>query len=141
MPLNENDRKCDLCIGSLNARGLNKAVKRKSVFDWATRNRFDILYLQETFSTKDVESQWRKEWGGHIIYAHGTNHSKGTMVLFKPDFDGRIISEICDINGRYIIVKLEMNEQKFTMLNIYVPSKEHEKITFFYRLKKHFKLY
>ena len=126
--------KCDLCIGSLNARGLNNARKRKSIFQWAMKNKFDVFFVQETYSNIDIESQWKNEWGGEIIFSHGTNHSKGSMIMFKPGFSGTFVSKKCDRNGRYVISEIEKDDVKFTLVNVYAPNKENEKKLFFHEL-------
>ena len=69
---------------SLNVRGLNQMRKRRQLFRWRHNNKFDIIFLQETFSSRDIETVWKSEWGGDILYSHGTNHSRGVMILFNP---------------------------------------------------------
>ena len=85
---------------SLNARGLNKARKRRQLFRWLHNYKFDVIFLQETYSTPNVELIWKSEWGGDIIHSHGTNHSKGVAILFNPKLDIRIGSSEADKNGR-----------------------------------------
>ena len=68
---------------SWNVRGINDETKRKSVFRFLRNTKSDVMLLQETYSTKEVETKWTREWGNSIIFAHGTNHSKGVMILFK----------------------------------------------------------
>ena len=133
---NDKDKnKGDLCIGSLNVRGLNNPKKRKSVFNWATKNAFDVIFFQETYSDYECENEWRQEWGGSIIFAHGTKHSRGTMILLKPGFECKIMSEKCDNNGRYIIATMEIDNYMFTFMNVYAPNKPSEKSIFFDELK------
>lgn len=65
-----------LSFCSLNVRGLNQARKRRRVFRWLHNQKFDVAFLQETYSSKSVEEIWKAEWGGKIYYSHGTTHSK-----------------------------------------------------------------
>ncbi len=95
-----NKANSDVSIGSINVRGINDFVKRNSMFKWVRKNDFDITLLQETFSSFENEDVWRREWGGKIIFAHGTNHSKGTMILIKQNFDLKILQEKLDDHGR-----------------------------------------
>lgn len=62
---------------SVNSRGLNKAPKRRTVFR-----------------------------GGEVFFSHGTNHSKGTMILIKPKINCKVEKQICDKNGRFLIFLL-----------------------------------
>ena len=40
---------------SLNARGLNKSVKRRKLFRWLHIRKFDVIFLQETYS----DASWK----------------------------------------------------------------------------------
>ena len=63
----------DLKIGSLNVRGLNENLKRQAIFTWANKNKFDILFLQETYSSIDIQDKWKHEWGGTSFMPMGQN--------------------------------------------------------------------
>ena len=52
-----------------NVRGLNEKEKRTSIFNF-TKSKADIVFLQETHSTKLTEKKWEDEWGGKCIYSH-----------------------------------------------------------------------
>ena len=71
----------NLKIVSLNVRGLQKKKKRTSIFNWCRKSKPDLILLQETHSTKDVEIKWQHEWGGNILYSHGLNNSRGVAIL------------------------------------------------------------
>ena len=62
-------------ISSLNCNGIRELNKRRQLFSWLTDKHFDIIYLQETHSTKTDEINWKQEWGGEICFAHGTSNS------------------------------------------------------------------
>ena len=40
-----------------------------------------MAFLQETFSTPEVEQFWSKEWGDNVIWNSGQNNSKGVAIL------------------------------------------------------------
>ena len=61
------------------------------------------MLLQETYSAKEVEAKWTREFCNSILFAHGTNHSKGVMILFKKGIDIEVKSCYRDTNGRFII--------------------------------------
>ena len=122
---------CDLFVGSLNVRGINNPQKRRSIFKWVTKNNFDVTLLQETYSSKDNELEWNNEWKGHIVFSHGSKHSKGTMIMFRKGFDFVIKREKCDTSGRFIILEIEIEGHTFIIVNVYAPNKEGEKKRFF----------
>lgn len=75
----------ELKILSLNVRGLNKTTKRRQIFRWLHQQNSDVVYLQETYSSPQTIKLWEPEWGGKIVESHGSSHSRGVMILFKPN--------------------------------------------------------
>ena len=134
------NQQCSNAISFLswNVRGINDETKRKSVFRFLRNTKSSVMLLQETYSTKEVETRWTREWGNRIIFAHGTNHSKGVMILFKIGIDFEIKSCYRDTNGRFIICVLTINDMLYTISNIYAPDKEKEQVDFFHELKNAF---
>ena len=91
---------------SLNVRGLNQARKRRKLFRWFHNYKFDVIFLQETYSTQNVEAIWKSQWGGSIIYSHGRNHStERCAIFFTPKLDVCIGSSEADKNGRYLLLE------------------------------------
>ena len=90
---------------SLNARGIRDYFKRKSIFTWVKQQNTDIVFLQETHSTPDIENEWKFQWQGKMLFAHGTNHSRGVLILFNNELHFEIKSEYIDTEGRYILVE------------------------------------
>ena len=116
---------------SLNARGLNQARKRRQLFRWLHNTKFDIVFLQETYSSKCVENAWKSEWGGKIYFCHGTNHSRGVMIMFNPKLDALVDSVEVDKNGRYLLLQTTISDTTFQLCNIYSPNNSSDQITFF----------
>ena len=44
---------------SLNVRGIRSFEKRKAILNWLFKQNADICFLQETYSTEEVEIQWK----------------------------------------------------------------------------------
>lgn len=126
----------DFKVGSLNARGLNDVTKRISIFNYIKRNSFDVCYIQESYSSLDCEKRWKDEWGGHIVFSHGSTHSKGALILIKPNFDITIHCETNDENGRFNILNVGIQDQKYILINIYSPNKDKEKELFWNKLNQ-----
>ena len=64
---------------------------------------------------------WRHEWGAEIISAHGTSDAAGVAVLFKRGVDCKVHSKFLDPQGRYIILKAEIRDKTFVLINVYAP--------------------
>ena len=56
---------------SINTRGISNDIKRRAIFDYHRCNA-DLLIMQETHSTPEIENVWENEWGGKTIFSHGT---------------------------------------------------------------------
>ena len=76
---------------SLNVRGIYNFRKRRAMFTWCRKQKA-VIFLQETHSTKNSESQWKKEWDSLISFSHGTSNARRVPVLLKSKLDSaRII--------------------------------------------------
>ena len=109
---------------TLNVRGIGNQKKRRAIFD---HYRFlsDFLVLQETHSSKEIEQIWESEWGGRIIYSHGTTNARGVAILISKEFRTKVRNIETDEDGRYIIVDLhEIDEVIVTVVGIYAPNKD-----------------
>ena len=93
---------------SVNVHGIRTYVKRQKMFTWLSRKTADIIFLQETYSSVDIEKVWQREWKGDIVFSHGTNHSKGVAMLFKGNVDYEVKHCKTDKNGRYIIMDVDI---------------------------------
>ena len=100
-------------------------LKRRAIFNFY-RSMTDILILQETHSTSEVEEQWLREWGGRAIFSHGTSTSRGVCILFKKHFYCNITNISKDINGRYLACEIETESNfKAALIGIYAPNEDN----------------
>ena len=90
-------------IVSLNARGLRSLTERKAIMMWLQKQKADIAFLQETYSTKDVENIWRSQWNGSLFFSHRTEHARGVLVYVRKDLDFQLKNLHTDANGRFIL--------------------------------------
>ena len=105
-------------------------VKRNVVFRWLKHHKFDIIYLQETHSTEELKPKWKNEWSGKSFMAHGSNRSRGCMVLFNDQLDVNVKSVKADDNGRFVIINCDIYDQEFILTNVYAPNTEGEQVRF-----------
>ena len=71
-----------------------------------------------------------------MFFSHGTNHSKGVMILINPSLECKIEKCITDKNGRFIILKLSFDEQSIVLVNIYAPNDVQQQLKFFSTLNQ-----
>ena len=94
------------------------------------------VFLQETYSTEDVESIWKTQWQDKLYFSHGSNHSCGVMILVKDDVDFKLNSIISDDQGRYVIIEAEVQGSLFLFVNIYAPNSVQDQCCFYDNLNK-----
>lgn len=116
-----------LTFNSFNARGLGEAKKRRSIFKWLKDLHKGVFLIQETHSQPSIEKVWEKEWGNTIIFSHGTSKSRGVAVLFSKQLDVCIHKTVTDVNGRYILLEMDIDNNPLVLMNIYAPTKDKPK--------------
>ena len=120
------EAKTDFNVISLNVRGLRSLNKRRGIFLWLTKQKADIVFLQETYSTFQDENFWKTQWKGRMLFSHGSSHSKGALILVRQglDFEQKTIE--CDSNsGRFIFLEALVQGSLFLFVNLYAPNKVH----------------
>ena len=116
-----------LTLISLNVRGVRESIKRKRILEWCKVKGGDIIFLQETYSTPDVETRWRSELESSLIYfSHGTSHSRGVLVSIASKLNINICDFKIDRDGRFIIIKGEIRGAKILFGNFYFPTRDKE---------------
>ena len=117
----------ELKIYCLNVRGLKSdTVKRKKIFANFNKYKSDIVFLQETHSTNEIETTWAKDWNGQIIYRHGSSRSRGVVIMINKSLIDHIKNIQRDTEGRWLIVELQQNNISYTLINIYAPTQNDE---------------
>ena len=117
----------------MNVRGI-----KKRILEWCKHKQGDIVFLQETYSTPEVEARWRLEMGGSVYFSHGTNHSRGVLMRIAPNMNINVKELNIDEDGRYIIFKGDIQGTKIIFGNVYLPTRDKvkEQINFLDNLEK-----
>ena len=123
---------------SLNVRGLNSSRKRRQVFRWLHQQQSDIIFLQETYSSPESIKRWETEWGGKIASSHGSSHSRGVMILFKPRLDVDLEKITTDNIGRCILAETIIDGTRIVLVNIYAPNDATQQVVFLRDVSKQF---
>ena len=118
------------CI-SLNVRGL-RDKKKRTLFLFLKEKQYDIIFIQETHCGTDEDlQQWSKEWEGPAFWSKGDTNSKGTAVLLRKGSNIDVKKSLADLNGRYVIIDAEIDDELYILCNIYAPNKGDERKLFF----------
>jgi len=123
-----------LKLVSLNVRGISNCTKRRTIYTWCRKQKGDFVFLQETHSKKETEVQWKNEWGGEILFLHGSPNSCGTAISIRNNRNYSVLSTTRDPLGRFIILKIQIDDKVYVLINIYAPNKGKDVIQFFRKL-------
>ena len=95
-----------------------------------------MCFLQETYSTEDPENLqlWKSQWPGEIYFAHGSIHSRGVAILIRKGFDFELNSLRSDEEGSYLILKANIQDVAFLLINVYAPNITTKQSLFFQTL-------
>ena len=63
-----------------------------------------MLIIQETHSCVEIENLWQNEWGGKIIFSHGTTNARGVAICCTNEVFKNVQNVFVDTEGRMIIV-------------------------------------
>ena len=74
------------------------------------------------------------EWGGKIYYSRGSPNSCGLAVLIRNGFNCTIQNTIIDPSGRFIALKVDIEDKLYVLINIYAPNKDKVTCKFFKNL-------
>ena len=102
-----------LSIYSQNCRGLNSMEKRRDVFHYLKKKKYDIICLQDVHLEETMELYVKSEWGFRLYISPYKSNSREVMVLINNTFE----QEIGRINKRTIMVLYRSPEQ--TALHTY----------------------
>ena len=120
----------NLKIATLNCRGINDQVKRKTLFEAFAESDFSVIFLQETkldpSQHHDIFLEWKK---GPICLNSVFGKKCGTAVLFNT-FQFKILSDIYDNEGRVISLDVGLSGDKFHLVNCYFPNNSKDKCLF-----------
>ena len=121
----------DLKIVSLNVRGLNDRYKRMTLFKWLKDKKFDIICLQETFCVNNFVKTFDRDWQGSIYHCtSNSTHARGVCIMFRKNINFKLKNLHSSVDGRKILMNIEISDQKYTIANLYSPTIEKEKCDF-----------
>lgn len=112
-------------IVSLNVNGLNMYQKRRKIFRYIRGKDPDMVFLQETYSSKAIEKLWSNEWGRRLYFSHGTTNSRGVACLLSHKFDGQIEGFWNDKEGRFLALQCKISDRSLLFINVYAPNEDN----------------
>ena len=109
-------------IGTYNVRGMRDIKKRSQVYKYVREKSFDVIFLQETHSSRKDQNFWTSQWGGKVVCSHGSSNSRGTAIYFRKNLQFRLKSTYTDDNGRIALAHIELENEDLVLMSIYAPN-------------------
>ena len=122
-------------VCSLNCQGLAAKDKRQRVYLWMKNQQCNVMFIQESHFTENIQSDIQKEFKGQIIFNHGNSQSRGVAILIKDHLNAKIIDVYKDEDGRLIVANVEIEESIYTLVNVYAPNIPRIRNSFFKKVK------
>ena len=112
-----------LKVVSLNVNGLNNPIKRSKVITKFKKEKIQMIFLQETHLSKEEHEKLKKCGYKNTFYSSFNKQSnrRGVAILISNGVKFEMNKEICDKEGRYIVVKGKLEDQVVTLINVYAP--------------------
>ena len=119
--------KFSLC--SFNVRGLGQKIKREQIFTHLHTKQFNVCFLQETNSTKDVEAALAANSPYNFYFSGRSSSSSGICIMIDKQTDYDFVEHIEIIPGKIQALKVKMYERNVVFINVYGPNADDK--TFF----------
>ena len=111
---------------SYNTQGLQGIEKRVDIFEYLKNMRQDIYCLQDTHFIKENEINVIDQWGNnYCIFSNFKSNAHGVAIFFNKDLDYKIHRKIIDENGNFIILDLNVHNQRLSLINLSGPNKDN----------------
>ena len=120
-----------LHICSINTNGLQQSEKRQRLIEWSKQQQCNILLMQETHFSQNIENKLIQDFKGSLYQSNGTSNSRGVAIWIKKNVEFKLIDEYKDNEGRLLLINFEINNVIYTIINIYAPNNMNKRNTFF----------
>ena len=127
----------NLC--SLNVNGSNLREKRNRIIEWIKAQKCSISFIQETHFDEKIENELKNKSDYDLFCSHGTSASRGVAIFIKKSLSYKLISKFNDIDGRLVLINVEMNNTIFTLVCIYAPNCKTSRNSFFKKVNDNLK--
>lgn len=115
---------------TLNVNGLRDSNKRMALLQWLSHLSLDFVCLQETHVLSAEEcSYWFSAYGYLTVTSPGSNHSCGSVILFRPCYS--LVNHWIDSDGRFVMAEFTRQDVSFRLACLYAPNRNPHRDDFF----------
>lgn len=107
---------------TINCRGLNNFIKVKRLSNWFTKERLNVLFLQETHQKKNNITLLKSKWFEYQYYADGSSKARGVAIALSKGMQIQTPDILRDPKGRYIFLRCKIDDVPYTLASFYAPN-------------------
>lgn len=110
-------------VVSLNVNGLSSQIKRGKFMAKCRKEKNQVNFFLETHLSKEEHEKLKRFGYYNTFYSTYHTHSnrRGVAILITNSTKFELEKEMCDREGRYIMVKGKLEGQRVTLVNVYAP--------------------
>ena len=116
---------------TLNVQGVRDKNKQARLFQWGKQQKANILFLQETHITNDIQQNFDRQFNGTVAHSPGTSNSRGVAILIHSSINHKVLNTYNDVFGRILILNVEIDAQIYSLINVYAPNNPNDRNSFF----------
>ena len=102
---------------------------------WMKHQHCNILFVQESHFTVNLEKDLNEEFKGDIYNSYGNSQSRGVSIYIIEKIEYKFIDKFQDKEGRIILLNIEIKDSIYTLVNIYAPNLPKNRNVFFKKVK------
>ena len=89
-----------------------------------------FVFLQETHSSEESAKEFKEDFGkdDELILCHGASNARGVAIGICGNLDYKIIKQINDDDGRFLILKLTLGSREYVLVNLYNDNIERDQL-------------
>ena len=129
-----------LKLCSINCNGLSRAVRSNYILNRCHQLNFDIIFFQETHFQFNHESRKTfkgQGFTGKLYTSNGTRNSRGVAIYLNNFLNYSVKNITKDFEGRLISLDIDIGENKWRLINVYVPNVPADRNTFLNNLSNY----
>ncbi len=113
-------------------RGLRNKSKLDKILPFIKSKKLDVACFQVTYFTKEFESTLKAAWKDYQLHCFSdSNISRGDSIFIDSKLNFDISSSHFSIDGRRLLVNVTINNEMFTIVNLYAPNHCPSRVDFF----------
>ena len=110
-----------ISIIALNVNGLKAPTKRQRLAEWI-KNKTPIYAVYKRPTSKQGTHTLKVKGWKKVIHANGDQKKAGVVILISDKIDFEIKAVKRDNEGHYIMIKVSIQEEEMTIINICAPN-------------------